>query len=97
MDLYTNSIIKIQEAFQDVSGKISFTIDIWTLPSTKSFLAITAYYIDKDWKLKNILIDFVQIFGKDFLINCLIILILILILKTYLILVKLRKTFRRNY
>ena len=75
MDLYTNSIIKIQEAFQDVSGKISFTIDIWTSPSTKSFLAITAHYIDKDWKLKNILIDFVQILGKDFLINCLIILI----------------------
>jgi hypothetical protein len=68
MDLYTNNIIKIQEAFQDVSGKISFTIDIWTSPSTKSFLAITAHYIDKDWNLKNTLIDFVQIFGKNFLI-----------------------------
>ena len=66
MDLYTNNIIKIQEAFQDVSGKISFTIDIWTSPSTKSFLAITAHYIDKDWNLKNTLIDFVQIFGKIF-------------------------------
>lgn len=88
IDLYTDNIIKIQETFQDISGKISFTMDIWTSPSTKSFLAITGHYIDKDWNLKNTLIDFVQIFGKDFLINCLI--SLILILKTYLILIKLR-------
>jgi hypothetical protein len=72
MDLYENNIAKMQEAFQDISGKISFTIDVWTSPSTKSFLATTAHYIDKDWKLKNVLVDFIQIFGKNFLINCLI-------------------------
>ena len=68
MDLYIDNIIKIQKVFQDISGKISFTMDVWTSPSTKSFLAITAHYIDKDWNLQNTLIDFVQIFGKDFLI-----------------------------
>src|SRR5688572_14705768 len=59
--LYENNMAKMQEAFQDISGNISFTIDIWTSPSTKSFLATTAHYIDKDWKLKNVLVDFVQI------------------------------------
>lgn len=64
MELYNVNINKMQEVFQDISGKISFTMDIWTSPSTKSFLAITAHYLDKDWKLRNILMDFVQIFGK---------------------------------
>src|SRR3954468_23128672 len=66
MDLYTANIVKMQESFQDILGKISFTLDVCTLPSTKSFLAITAYYIDKGWKLKNVLVDFIQIFGKNF-------------------------------
>ena len=66
LDLYTANIVKMQESFQDILGKISFTLDVWTSPSTKSFLAITAHYIDKDWKLKNVLVDFIQIFGKNF-------------------------------
>jgi len=66
MDLYTVNIDKMQESFQDILGKISFTLDVWTSPSTKSFLAITAHYIDKDWKLRNVLVDFIQIFGKIF-------------------------------
>ena len=66
MDLYTVNIDKMQESFQDILGKISFTLDVWTSPSTKSFLAITAHYIDRDWKLRNVLVDFIQIFGKIF-------------------------------
>ena len=66
MDLYEANIDKMQESFQDILEKISFTLDVWTSPSTKSFLAITAHYIDKDWKLRNVLVDFVQIFGKNF-------------------------------
>jgi hypothetical protein len=86
MDLYNANIDKMQKAFQDILGKISFTLDVWTSPSTKSFLAITAHYIDKDWKLRNVLVDFIQIFGKNFLINC-----PIFYFKNLLILVKLGK------
>jgi len=66
IDLYTANIVKMQESFQDILGKISFTLDIWISLSTKSFLAITAHYIDKDWKLRNVLVNFIQIFGKNF-------------------------------
>ena len=66
MDLYLSNVDKMQEIFQDISGKISFTIDIWTSPSTKSFLSVTAHYIDKDWNLRNVLVDFLQVFGKNF-------------------------------
>ncbi|RIA85351.1 hypothetical protein C1645_830903 [Glomus cerebriforme] len=39
---------KMQKAFQDILEKISFTLDVWTLPFTKSFLVIIAYYINKN-------------------------------------------------
>ena len=32
MDLYTANIVKMQESFQDILGKISFILDVWTLP-----------------------------------------------------------------
>ena len=64
MDLYISNKDQIQELLMEIPGKISFTTDIWTSPSTKAFLAITAHYVDKNWKLQNLLIDFVQIFGQ---------------------------------
>lgn len=67
MNLYESNINKVKESFSNITGKISFTIDIWTSPSAKSFLSLTAHYINDDWKLNNILVDFIQIFGKFFL------------------------------
>ncbi|GES72958.1 zinc finger BED domain-containing protein RICESLEEPER 2-like [Rhizophagus clarus] len=64
MDLYISNKDQIQELLMEIPGKISFTTDIWTSPYTKAFLAITAHYVDKNWKLQNLLIDFVQIFGQ---------------------------------
>ena len=69
MDLYESNVSEIQKALQNIPGRISFTLDIWTSPSTKLFLSITAHYIDDNWKLRNVLIDFIQIFGKNFLIS----------------------------
>jgi hypothetical protein len=64
MELYTVNTVKIQKFLEKASGKFSFTMDIWTSPSTKAFLAITVHFIDEDWKLQNLLVDFVQIFGS---------------------------------
>ena len=66
MNLYEINISKVQESFKNIIGKISFTIDIWTSPSAKSFLSLTVHYIDNNWKLRNVLVDFIQIFGKFF-------------------------------
>lgn len=51
---------KIQNILLDVPGKISFTTDCWTSPSIKSFLSITAHFINKDWVLQHILLDFIE-------------------------------------
>ena len=64
MELYNGNISQIQKFLQETPGKLLFTIDIWTSPSAKAFLTITTHYIDKNWKLQNILIDFIQIFGS---------------------------------
>ena len=64
MELYNANISQIQKFLQETPGKLSFTMDIWTSPSAKAFLAITTHYIDKNWKLQNILVDFIQIFGS---------------------------------
>ena len=53
--------MKIQ--LKKIPGKFSFTLDIWTSPTVKSFLAITAYFIDDNWNLHNIIVEFVQMFG----------------------------------
>jgi len=60
MDCYKEDKIKIKALLKDIPGKVSFTMDCWTSPSAKSFLSLTAHFIDKNWKLKSIIIDFIQ-------------------------------------
>jgi hypothetical protein len=61
--LIFNFIFNLFLIKKDVSGKISFTIDGWTSPNILSFLGITCHYIDADWKVQNILLDFVSLSG----------------------------------
>lgn len=60
MNCYEEDKIKIKALLKDIPGKVSFTMDCWTSPSAKSFLSLTAHFIDKNWKLKNVIIDFIQ-------------------------------------
>ena len=46
IDLYKLNLKNVQIILQELPGKISFTINIWTSPSTKSFLYLTGYFID---------------------------------------------------
>jgi len=69
IELYATNAIKMQTVLQELHSKISFTTDIWTSASMKSFLSITAHFIDSEWQLQNIVVDFVQIFGSHTGIN----------------------------
>ena len=57
---YKANKIKMKTILKDLPDKISFTTDCWTSPSTKSFLSLTAHFINKEWELQNIIIDFIQ-------------------------------------
>ncbi|GBC11827.2 zinc finger BED domain-containing protein RICESLEEPER 2-like [Rhizophagus irregularis DAOM 181602=DAOM 197198] len=63
-NFYRTDREKVQNILLNIPGKISFTIDCWTSPSVKSFLSITAHFIDKDWKLQHILLDFFEMFDS---------------------------------
>jgi hypothetical protein len=64
LDLYETNLEKIKKILIETPGKISFTTDIWTSPSTKSFMSLTAHFIDTQWKLRNLIIDFSQLYGQ---------------------------------
>ncbi|MBW0569658.1 hypothetical protein O181_109373 [Austropuccinia psidii MF-1] len=43
---------------------VSFTMDAWTSPNITAYLAVTAHYIDTDFKLISIIIGLTEIKGK---------------------------------
>lgn len=45
-------------------GKLSFTTDIWTSPSSVPFICVTVHYIDAEWNLKHFVLAFRHIPGK---------------------------------
>lgn len=69
LDLYETNLEEIKNIFKETTSKISFTTDIWTSPSTKSFMSLTAHFIDEKWKLRSIIVDFSQLFGQHTGVN----------------------------
>lgn len=45
-------------------SRISFTIDGWTSIANKSFYGITAHFIDDNWELQSVVLDFVPANGN---------------------------------
>jgi hypothetical protein len=59
-----NTILTIYLIKKDNVGKISFTLDAWTSSNVISFLGITCHFIDSDWNLKDVLLDFIYLTGS---------------------------------
>jgi len=64
MKFYENDKERIKNILKDLPGKISFTTDCWTSPSTKSFMSITAHFINHNWELQHILLDFIEMYDS---------------------------------
>ncbi|CAG8545370.1 22197_t:CDS:2 [Cetraspora pellucida] len=55
---------KLMMKLQKISGKFSVMTDIWiTNTNEKSFMAVILHYLDTSWKLKSILLDFINMDG----------------------------------
>ena len=53
---------QVKAKLATLRSKISFTLNYWTSEiNTKTFLGITAHWIDDDWIMHNIILDFVNI------------------------------------
>jgi hypothetical protein len=44
-------------------AKVSLALDCWTSPSQQAFMAITVYFIDKDWNYREMLLGFEPLHG----------------------------------
>ena len=53
----------IQKRLQNTLGKISLTLDEWTSKNQIPFLGITAHWIDENWKLNQITLEFYHLEG----------------------------------
>ena len=57
-------MVVLQAYLSAINSKISFTSDLWTSPNNKTFVSATAHYIDDDWVLHEMVIDFGLMNGK---------------------------------
>ncbi|CAB4442276.1 unnamed protein product [Rhizophagus irregularis] len=70
-DTIHNDIIKnfedkkefLKKKLQELSGKVSLTLDGWTSKNQISFLGITIHWIANDWKINSTVLDFSHIEG----------------------------------
>ncbi|CAG8788137.1 15868_t:CDS:2, partial [Gigaspora rosea] len=58
MTLYSLGKHDMKIYLSNISSKLSFTSDLWTSSNNKSFISLMGHYIDEDWNLKEIIIDF---------------------------------------
>ena len=68
LQLYSFNKSQIKDLFSPIDS-ISLTCDLWTSPNTKAILALTGHWINKDWELKEILIDVVEVLGQHTGVN----------------------------
>lgn len=53
----------VGEQLRNAGSRISVTLDCWTSPNNEGFLGITGHYIDDNWVLQSLLLDFVPMHG----------------------------------
>ncbi|XP_021764221.1 zinc finger BED domain-containing protein RICESLEEPER 1-like [Chenopodium quinoa] len=55
---YENYKSLLHESFANVSGRVSFTSDLWTACNNCGFLTLTAHYVDDSWSLRSKILNF---------------------------------------
>lgn len=48
----------IRKILKCVPGRISLTSDMWTSVTTTGYISLTVHFIDQDWKLQKLLLNF---------------------------------------
>jgi hypothetical protein len=63
MDMFNAEKARVRALLQETPGKLSFSIDVWTSVNMEPFLGITVHWIDKEWRLQDMLLDLVPLEG----------------------------------
>jgi hypothetical protein len=48
----------IRNMLKSIPGRICLTSDLWTSITTEGYICLTAHYMDENWKLKSIILNF---------------------------------------
>lgn len=55
---------QIKSFVQGIESRISFSTDVWTSPNSLSFMAVHAHFVDAEYKLNSLMLDFAMIPGS---------------------------------
>ena len=64
MDEFQDKKVEMIDFFDKLDSKVSFTTDCWTSPNSIAFMGITAHFIDTDWNVCAMTLDFLPIPSK---------------------------------
>ncbi|KAB2611168.1 hypothetical protein D8674_019200 [Pyrus ussuriensis x Pyrus communis] len=56
--MFKNEKQRLHNLLASVEGRICLTSDLWTSQCTDGYLALTAHFVDKDWKLHKRILSF---------------------------------------
>ena len=63
MDNFDVKKSEIKLRFENLDSKVSFTADCWTSPNDIAFMCVTDHYIDNNWDIQVITLDFIHLPG----------------------------------
>ena len=61
LKLYKKEKDDIKNKLKSIPGRICLTSDLWTSITSKGYICLTAHYLDENWELKNIILNFCHI------------------------------------
>jgi hypothetical protein len=64
MELYKKEKNLLYAQFNKLSCCVSFIMDTWTSIQNKSYLCVTAHWIDDNWKMQKRIINFMHVEGS---------------------------------
>lgn len=63
MKMGKSTVKAIQKLVKELDANISLSLDMWTSSNGHAFLAIVMHWINNDWKLEELFIDFRELVG----------------------------------
>lgn len=63
-DEFQDKRVEMIDFFDKLDSKVSFTTDCWTSPNSIAFMGITAHFIDTDWNVCAMTLDFLPLPSK---------------------------------
>ena len=58
LKLYKKEKNDVKNKLKSILGRIRLTLDLWTSVTSEGYICLTVHYVDENWELKNIILNF---------------------------------------